>query len=98
MAADRGEADSMRRWWRRTHGSGFDLQVETGTGVVSTVAAEVRTAVSAGFDEVVVVVGFLAEGSIERRLLHDHTAESICVAVARIPGASAVLVPVLTAS
>lgn len=94
VAPDQRAADEIRRWWSHQPGSDWDLHVTVGASVASTVAAEVRTEISAGYEEVVVVVGFLADGSVARRVAHDHTAEAICTAVSRIPGAAAVLVPV----
>jgi len=94
VARDQRAAAEIRRWWSHLAASDWDLHVTVGASVPSTVIAEVRTAISAGYEEVVVVVGFMAHGSVTRRLAHDHTAETICTAVSHLPGAAAVLVPV----
>jgi len=94
IARDRPSALATRKWWAHRPHSDWELHLSVGTPVPSTVAAEVRTMISAGFDEVVVVIGFVASSTPERRLEHDHTAECICTAVGRITGAASILVPV----
>lgn len=95
MATDPVEVEALGVWWMDVQPCGFALEVvdERG-GVAATIAAQARSQLSVGFDEVVVLAGYLSLRGVGRRLLHDHTAEAICVAVNRIPGAISVLVPV----
>jgi hypothetical protein len=71
---------------------GLDILDDAG-GVAATVVGAAAGHAET-YDEVVVVVGQLVMGRVLRRLLHDDTALSVAQAVAAIPRATTVVVPV----
>lgn len=95
VATDPAEVDALGQWWMDVQPHGLALEVvDDRGGVAASISARARAQLSVGFDEVVVLAGYLSTRGIGRRLLHDHTAEGIRDAVNRVPGAIGVLVPV----
>jgi hypothetical protein len=82
-------------WWMECQPSDVGLLVVDNCGGVGPTLAQCAAAqLARGFEEVVVLAGFWQARQARRWLLHDRTAESVCVAVNRVPGVTGVLVPV----
>ena len=94
VATDPWRVDVLGQWWTGQELDGIELEVlEDRGGVAATIAAEARDVLAQGNAEVLVVVGQLvARGGGRRLLRHRNTAESICTAIDRIPGAACLLV------
>jgi hypothetical protein len=88
---------ALGSWWMECEPSRVSLRVvDSCGGVAATVAQCAASELERGFEEVAVLCGFWQVRRAGRWLLHDRTAESICVAVNRVQGATGVLVPVPT--
>ena len=95
VATNPDDAKALGLWWMDVEPDSLRLEiVDNQGGVAATMAAQARARISAGFDEVMVLVGHLSMGGVARVLLHDHTALAVCAAVNQIPGAISALVPV----